>query len=276
MLRFLKKTCRVIYDAAYGFYRDDCYTKASVITFYTIQSIVPLLALLIAIAKGLGFEKYLEHLIKQSFYEQKEIFEYVIKIAHTMLSQIQGGVMAGLGIFFLLWTVINLVGYIEKVLNEIWKVNRSRPWYRKVTDYLAFFTVFPIILVVSSSLTVYLQSQISQYQGIEIIEVVGAFFVKILKHLPLFLNWMLFLFLYLFIPYGRIKIFPRFVAGILAGTAFHLWQILYIKFLIQVFSYNVVYGTFAVIPLFLIWMQFSWFIALAGAEIAVHMEKERV
>ncbi len=268
--RSLKKLWTIIYSSCLGFWEDDCYTKASTLTFYTVQSIIPFLAAILAIAKGFGFDEYLENLLTKTFYEQKEIFTYAIQFALSTLKVISRGAIVGLGVLLLLWTNINLVGYIELTLNTIWKVNVSRSLFQKIKDFSFFLIVFPLIFVASGSATLYIESQI---HNIPYFADFNAAIINNFKFLlPWFLSCVLFGTLYFLIPNAPLQIIPRLIASILAGTAFQIWQSVFINLQVHIFSYNVIYGAFALLPFFLIWLQFSWMIALAGAEISAHLE----
>lgn len=269
-----RKTSRILAAAAYGFWADDCYTKASTLTFYTLQSIVPFLAAALGIASGFGFGDYLQQLITETFSEQKEVLNYALEYARSMLTHISGGVVVGFGVVLLLWTNINLIGYIELTLNSIWKIRTPRALYQKIKDYLATIVLLPTVFVASSGLTVYFKGTLASLQAYPMLETVSVYMLMLFKLLPMVLSVLLFFFLYLLIPNTAVRVWPRLIAAVIAGAAFQLWQVIYIDFQMQIFNYNVVYGTFALLPLFIIWLQFSWLIALAGAEIAAHIEND--
>lgn len=269
-----KRIGRVLYDAANGFLEDDCFAKASALTYYSLLSIVPVLAVLFGIAKGFGFEQALETEIQQQFYDQKELLDKLIEFAYSWLENVRGGVIAGIGTIALLWSVLGLLNNIESALNAIWKTPTSRPYARKLTDYLATVVICPLFFVTSSSINVYLSTQLTQNHSNVIVEAVSPFLLYVLKLFPFFLSWTLFTFIYLFIPYTKVNFRSALIAGVIAGTIFQLWQWLYIKFQIYATSYGAIYGSFAALPLFLIWLQISWIILLAGAELAYEVEND--
>lgn len=252
-----------------GFIEDDCYSKASALTFYCLLSIVPFLAVFFGIAKGFGFEKALEAELNTQFAEQPELLNRLIGFANSWLQSVQGGIIAGFGTLALFWSVLGLLSNIEKNLNAIWKVPYSRSFIRRISDYLAMIVICPIFLVVSASVTVFLNTQITETaQNNSIIALVSPFFLSLLRLFPFFLSVFLFSFIYLLIPNTQVSIRGGLIAGLLGGTTFQLWQWIYIKFQIGVASYGAVYGSFAALPLFLIWLQISWLILLGGAEVA--------
>lgn len=270
-----KRILRVLYDTCRSFIEDDCYSKASALTFYSLLSIVPVLAVLFGIAKGFGFEKALEIDITERFSEQRELINKFIQFAYSWLQNVQGGIIAGIGTVALLWSVLGLLSNIESALNAIWKTPISRPYSRKISDYLATMIICPIFFVTSSSITVYLSTQIAQNaQSNILVEAVSPVLLFILKLFPFFLIWILFIFVYLFMPNTKVYLRSALIAGILAGTAFQIWQWMYIRFQIGAASYGAIYGSFAALPLFLVWLQISWLILLAGAELAFEIEND--
>lgn len=266
-----RKCRRIVTSSFYNFFEDDCYTKSATLTYYTLQSIVPFLAFLLGIAKGFGFDEYLTQLIEHLFEEQREAASYALSIATSLLKHIKGEYIIGFGILFLIWTVITLLSYIELVLHEIWKIKEQRSLFRKFGDYIAIVVICPLILIASSSFTVFLKTRLAELHGV-LIEKIGGFLLLGVKLAPWLLGWFLFSILYFLIPSTKLRIWPRLIAAIIAGTIFQLWQLFYINFQIQIFNYNVVYGTLAVLPLLLIWLQVSWLIGLAGAELAASIE----
>jgi membrane protein len=272
---FFRRCFRVLMDTARGFIDDDCYAKASALTFYSLLSIVPVLAVLFGIAKGFGFEKALEFELNQQFSEHGEFVEKLIEYAYAWLQTVKGGLIAGVGTITLLWTVFGLLSSIETVLNAIWKTRNARSYGRKISDYLAAMLIAPLFLVTSSSINVFISTQITQTaQNYVLVEAVSPVLLFLLKLFPFFLSWVLFTFIYLFMPNTKVYLRSALIAGIAAGTAFQLWQWLYIKFQIGVASYGAIYGSFAALPLFLIWLQVSWMILLAGAEMAFEIEND--
>lgn len=265
---------RVIYDSGRGFIEDDCYSKASALTFYSLLSIVPILAVLFGIAKGFGLETALELEIGERFGEQKELVNKLIEFAYSWLHTVKGGVIAGFGVFVLFWSVLGLLSSIETTLNAIWKMPISRTIGRRISDYLAIMVICPFFLITSSSITVWLSHLTRTAQSNVFVEVVNPLLLLILKFFPFLLSWILFIFVYFFLPNTKVYMRSAVIAGLIAGTVFQFWQWLYIKFQIGVSSYGAIYGSFAALPLFLIWLQISWLILLLGAELAFEIEND--
>lgn len=272
---WFKHSYRIVVQSIYAFGENNDYLKASALTLYTLLSLVPFLAVAFGIAAGFGFENYLEEQLKHLFEEQQEAISYAIRFAQSMLKEARGSMITGIGLVALLWTNLSLLGNIESALNDIWKVKTPRSWIKKVTDYLAAMILCPIFFVVSSSVNVYFMTQITQTaKEYRLLELMSPYLILLLKMMPIFFSILLFIVIYLFIPNAKLQTFPRIIAGCIAGVIFQLWQWAYLKFQVELSSYNAVYGTFAALPLFLIWLQVSWLIVLAGAELAAHIENE--
>lgn len=243
--------------------------KASALTYYTMMSIVPVLAMIFGIAKGFGLEKFVEEQIISNFAGQEQIMNTLIDFSHNLLHNTGGGIMAGIGIVMLFWAVIKVLTNIEKALNDIWQVEKQRTYVRKFTDYLSVILVVPILLIVSSSITIYVTSQVTDMaKSNELMSMASPVILLMLKMLRLILVWLVFSFVYIAMPNTKVSFVSGIVAGILAGTAFIVLQWGYVYLQIGVTKYNTIYGSFAAIPLFLIWLRYSWLIVLFGAEVA--------
>lgn len=260
-----------------GFKEDDCSSKASALTFYTLLSIVPVLAVAFGIAKGFGFEKHLEIELADKFMEQREIADKLIDFSYKTLQNTQSGLIAGIGLVVLFWTVLKLFGNIESSFNAIWKVRRSRTFARSFSDYLAMMLFCPIFFAASSSLSVFVTTQIVTYsQATGYWDTISPFFYIAFHIFPLVLAWLLFTALYAIMPNTKVPLKYAFLGGVAAGTAYQVVQAIYIQFQIGLSSYGAIYGSFAALPLFFIWINTSWLIALAGAEIAYHAENDHL
>jgi membrane protein len=263
---------RIILLASRGFFRDHCQKTASVLTYYSLLNVVPIVAVAFAMAKGFGLEKLIEKQILQMAGKANwggDITNQIIRFSHTLLNQAKGGLIAGIGVVLLLWTVISIMGKIEASFNEIWEVKKPRTLIRKFSDYIAIMVFAPILMVVSSSATVLVASQVKVIVNkIALFGVFSKVIFLLLNLLPYASIWVLLTMLYMIIPNTKIPIRSAILGGITAGTIAQIVQWIYIKFQIGVASYGAIYGSFAALPLFLAMLQMSWMIVLFGAEIA--------
>jgi membrane protein len=263
------KVLRVFLYATKGFNEDKCSLSAAALTFLTLFSIVPLFAMAFGIAKGFGLEQRLQEQLFEQAQGQEEVFNWIIGFSKRMLESTSGGLIAGIGVVILFFTVIRLLSNIEISLNGIWGVKEHRTWVRKFSDYLSIMIVCPVLLVLASSINVFIVSQVTLIS--ENVEFVGFFSKWIffaLKVLPFMVMWMLFSFLYVVVPNTRVNILAGIIGGITGGTIYQLFQAIYLNVLVGVTSYSAVYGSFAALPLFLFWLQSSWLIMLFGAEVS--------
>ena len=263
----LIRLVRTVILSVQGFARHHGPMRASSLTFFTLLSLVPVAAMAFGIAKGFGFERRLQHELLDKFSAQQEVIEQVIGFAQNMLDNTKGGMIAGIGVVVLFWAVIKMLSIIENSFNHIWGV-RSRTFIRKLSDYLTIMLVCPVLVIMSGSVTVFITSQVSAISGrFELLQMVGPAIYVGLKLLPYTLIWVLFTLIYMIMPNTRVRFDGALLAGVIAGSAYQVVQAAYIDFQIILAKYNAIYGSFAALPLFLLWLQISWFIVLIGAEI---------
>jgi membrane protein len=266
---FLLKQLRTVILAVRGFDEDKCSLRASALTFYSLLSIVPFLAMAFGIAKGFHLEKRLEGVLYERFQGQEEVLGRVIGFANSMLEETRGGLIAGIGVAILFYLIVKLLSNIENSFNDIWGVTHARKLGRKFSDYLSVMLICPLLLVMSSSLTVFVSTQVAAITlKIDVFGILSPVVGTLLEFLPYCVIWLLFTFVYVFMPNTKVHFRSAFLGGIVAGTIYQLVQWGYIAFQIGVNRYGAIYGSFAALPLFLIWLQLSWLIVLFGAEIS--------
>ncbi len=241
--------------------------KASALTYFTLLSVVPFFALIFAISKNLGMEKLLQQELLLRFSGQKEVALWIIHLSTTVLQKAKSGLIAGVGLVILLWAIMRLLMNMENAFNEIWRVKYGRKFSRKVADYFSIIILSPIFLLLAISITIYITTQIESIT--KTIQYLGFLrpFVRVLINLiPYILVWLLFSIVYKTMPNTQVKFRSALLAGIVAGTLFQVTQWAYVKFQIGVSNLNALYGSFAALPLFMIWVQTAWLIVLFGAQ----------
>ncbi len=262
---FFLKHLRIFSLAINGFNEDKCLVKATALTYYTLFSIVPIIALVFAIAKGFGFQESLETQLLNDFSEQKGILIQAFDYANKMLSNTKGGLIAGVGVVLLLWSVMKLLGSVETSFNEIWEIKKDRIWVRKITDYLSIMLIAPIFLILSGGITVGFKAGLdTASSSFSLLTPMNFVF---LKTFAFSLIWAMFVFLYIALPNTKVTFKGAASGAFVAALLFELLQWGYVSSQIGVGSYNKIYGSFAALPLFLIWVQYSWFVVLFGAEL---------
>ncbi|MDX2448104.1 MAG: YihY/virulence factor BrkB family protein [Desulfobacterales bacterium] len=273
---FFLRQLRVIILAFRGFKEDKLQLRASALTLYSLLAIVPVLAMIFAIAKGFGFDTHLQDQLLTRFPGQQEVLVASIGFAKNLLAKTRGGLIAGIGIIVLYWAVIKVLGHIEESFNDIWNISKARSLWRKFSDYLTIMLICPVLVILSSSATVFIKTQITLI--VDRIALLGFFSPLIyvsFKLIPYVLIWLLFTFIYMMMPNTKVRVSSGLLAGIVAGTIYQALQMVYINFQFLLSKSNAIYGSFAALPLFLIWLQASWLIVLFGAEIAfAHQNNE--
>lgn len=247
---------RVLFLAGEGFLQDRGNLFAAALTFFSLLSLVPILALAFAVAKGFGLDKFLEKQLLSNLAEQGEALSKAIEFAHNLLQKTRGEVVAGIGVIFLFWTVIKVFSQIETAFNEIWGVERGRSWTRKFTDYLSLFILVPFLFITANSLALYLAKKLSLWTlGLPFF--ISWISILFLKLVPLFLFTCLFALLYIVIPSTEVKLKPAFVAGFIIAILYLILQKMIVVAQVNLARFNAIYGSFAAFPLFVFWLNWS-------------------
>lgn len=266
---FIFKQIRIFILAARGFLNDKVMLRASALTFYTLLSVIPIVAIAFAIAKGFGLDQNLEELITKELKAHEEVLSWLLQNARVALEETKGGYIAGVGIVILFWSVMSLLDQIESSFNHIWQIRSSRPWYRKFTDYITIMLVAPVFIILSSSITLFISTQLTNYMAmapiLDFFKPVISFLIKLA---PYFLTWIALTILFIVMPNAKVKLGSALISGIIAGSILQILQYLYIDLQFGITKLSAIYGTFAAVPLFIIWLQSSWIIVLLGAELS--------
>jgi membrane protein len=255
--------------AARGFIDDNVQLRASALTFYSVLSVVPLAAIAFAIAKGFGLDQELQQQLIKNYQSQQEVLNWLLVNARNALNATNGSYIAGIGVIVLIWSVMSLLNHIESSFNHIWEIRNPRPWYRKFTDYLTIMLIAPVLVILSGSLTFFIKTKLEDYISassiLDSFKWIIGFLVRIT---PYFLSWLSLTLLFIIMPNTKVKFRSALIAGIVAGTFIQLLQWFYLDLQFEISKLSTIYGSFAAIPLFIVWLQGSWIIVLIGAEIS--------
>ncbi len=268
---FLIRQLRILVLAARNSLNDKVSLRASALTFYTLISIIPVVAIALAIAKGFGLDQNLESLIKGSkeFSMYGDILNPLLESAKNTVQRTKGGYLAGIGVMILLWSVVSLLNQIETSFNHIWQTSISRPWYRKFTDYLTILLIGPILIILSSSITIFIITNLSEFM--ERAPILASFkwiISFLIKSVPYILTWLMLALLFFVIPNVKVRFMPALISGIIAGTFLKILQWLYVDLQFGITKLSAIYGGLAAIPLFLIFLETCWIVILLGAELS--------
>jgi membrane protein len=266
---FVLKQLRIFILAVRGFSNDKAQLRASALTFYSLLSVIPVAAIAFAISKGFGLDQKLQQLLIDKFQSEQEVLKWLLQNASNAIEKTKGGYIAGIGVIILFWSVMSLLNHIESSFNHIWQIRSARPWYRKFTDYLTIMLIAPVFIILSSSSTVFISNGLNDFM---IKAPILDFFKPVISFLfqlaPYFLNWITLTILFIIMPNAKVKFVPALIGGIIGGTILQVIQWLYIDLQFGITKLSYIYGSFAAVPLFIVWLQSSWSVVLLGAEIS--------
>lgn len=255
---------RTVLITAKGLGNKMLLLRASALAYSTLLAVVPLLAIGFSMMKGLGFENRIEHLLLKYLTAEQEV------LSQRILGYISNTDFKALGAFgtvILIYAVIMMLGNVERTFNDLWGVTRDRRFVRKLSDYISVLLLGPILMVVASAMIASFSSNtvvvaLSRYP------VFKNFFVLFHTVIPHAMLWVAFTAMYMMMPNTKVKFLPAFIAGVLCGSVWEGAFRIYTVFNIGVTRYNKIYGTFAALPIFIIWIYISWIIVLIGAKLS--------
>lgn len=242
----------------------DIQSTAYAMAFRTLLATVPALALLFAIGRGFGFSNILKTSLFNYFPAQKEAIDKSLHFVDSYLDQASEGIFVGIGLVFLLWTLISLLSSAETAFNQIWGVTHGRTLWRQISDYTAICLILPILMICSTGINIFMSSEIQTILPHNFLTPVLS---TVLDSAGILMTWAFFTGLYKLLPNTYVKFSNAAIAGALAGLAFIILQFLFVSGQIYVSKYNAIYGSFAFLPLLMLWLQFVWLITLAGGVI---------
>lgn len=264
---WLEWTRALIAAVAVRAHRDETLVHAAALTYYSLLSVVPLLALVFAIVKALGgVEERLDALVAAFTFDPmltQRIIEFV-RQAHV-------GALTGLSSAFLLYTAYSLLGAIEAAFNRVWRVVRGREWWRQIADYLSVFLLTPFLLVGAMGATSFLQEQTILVSILE-----DQYFARasaqLLRLVPIAFNVIAVAVLYVVMPNRRPNFRAILISAVVAGVLLQLVQVTYVKFQLAAANWTLLYGALAQIPVMMLWIYWSWLVVLVCAELAAVLE----
>lgn len=263
--RWLMNVFKALFLSIRFFVTDHIMEKASALTYYTLLALVPTVALLVGLANGFGLQNLIHSSLNGMLPGQPEVVDYIMQFATRYLDHTKSGVVMGIGIVMLLYVIYGLIGNVEMVLNRIWQQKTGRTTLRKITDYLSIMILVPTFLLISSGVQIFLKTYFTT--GIYDHEL-SKMLLRSLQWTPYILAILALTFVYIVIPHAKVRFKNAFVAACIAGSAYMFFQGLFISGQIWVSKYNAIYGSFAALPLLLIWIQMAWVICLYGAELS--------
>lgn len=255
-----------------GFRDKDLNVRANALTYSLLFAIVPIIAVILAIARGFGFEQVIEMKLNESFLGEANLVPTIMEWVDRYLQTAQGGVFLGIGLLVLLWAVYSFFRMVETSFNGIWNVRQSRSFGRQFANYLAILFLVPVLIIVTSGLSLLLGSAASN-PLIQAIEPLRRWTLRIL---PFIVASGIFTWMYIAIPNTKVRFVAAVVPGVLVGVLFQLIQMLSTYLMMFFTRTSVVYGAFAAIPLVLIWLHISCLLLIVGAELGFAIQNNEM
>ena len=261
-LRYLK----IILITFRSFSMNRAGIQAAALTFFTLIAIIPFVAVVFAITQGFGYAKEFNELIYYNFSEQEDVVHWVLQFAQNLLATGKEGFFGIVGFVFFFVSILWVMASVEQSFNRVWQVKNNHSLARKILIYITLIIVSPLIIAGAFAIP------LSYHR---VIEGLGLDFIWISSLVSFLGRMVLFLFVGLtfflafkFIPNTKVRAIPALNAAIIITLAFTLVQMVYVETQLFVSRLNAVYGAFAAVPLFMIWININWFILLMGAELS--------
>lgn len=271
------QTFRTLLLALVKFRHDDCLLYAASLAFYSLIALVPVLAFILGIARGFGFDDYIQSLLAEQFSAHHEAISIVLGFAQNLLQNSKSSMIAGVGILILGWSVMKVLADVEKAFNRIWGIKRGRPAGRRINDYLSLIILAPLCIFIANSFTLYISNQVivlareSEFIAAHMRLITLTFSMAPVGMICLLMSW-----LYYFMPNTVVDFRSSLIGGIFAGALFTLSQWLYISVQLGAARYDAIYGSFVALPLLFLWIYLCWIIVLLGCQISfTHQSRMR-
>ena len=256
---------RIVLLTARNFSHQNVGQQAVALSFFTTMAFVPFLAVAFAISNYAGLGDHLRELIYDNF-GRDTVVDHILTFADNIIAASQEGIYGIISSLIFLWVVIWMMTRIEWSFNRIWKAGRNRILWKRILAYIITIVASPFIIIVFLSVALSISDGINAL-GLEI---------PLLSSISTFLVWLAFCVfmvivltvMYILIPNARVRLLPALSAAAISSLAFTVVQYLYMETQMFVSRLNAVYGVFAAIPLFMVWLNIGWFIVLLGSELS--------
>ena len=248
--------------------------QAVALSFFSTMSVVPFIAVAVAVTGGFGLSGKLKDLLYHNFENSEQIIDAVLNSAENIISTAQSSIMGLISALLFVWIVIWMMVSVERVFNNVWKVQKSRRLLKRVPFYLAVLLISPFVIMVFFAGS-FVYSNALEYLGLDM-EALSAFKTLLTWVLFAAVAILTFSAMYKFIPNAKVDYSNALRAAVLSGAAFTVVQYLYLETQVFVTRLNAIYGAFAAVPLFMVWINMGRFIILIGAELSYALDRTSV
>ncbi len=233
------------------------------LSFYTMLSLVPIFAILFSLGSWFGVKDRLIEQINTFSPLKKDVIELLLKFSTNLLKNVREGVLAGLGFILLGWTLIKMFSLIENSFNDVWHVKKARTIVRKISDYIAFFIFLPLVFILINGLSIFLSRNLEQ---------IYMLYILVGKILPYFSLTLFLMALYIIMPNTKVKVLPAFISGVIFSMIFFVFQYIFFSIQSAINTYSVIYGSFSIIFIFIMWIKISWIIIILGVHFCYFLQ----
>ncbi len=257
---------RTIVLVVRGFSNKDLNDKAKSLTFSLIFAIVPILAMILAVAQGFGVADVIEDQLNRSFLGETGLVPEIMEMVQRYLETAQGGLFIGIGLLILLWAIYSFFQSVESAFNKIWNVQASRSILHQMATYIAIVVLIPVLIVCSAGINIFVHSTVESMPHIAAIH--NSFSQSNFQFLQFVMCWLFFTWMYIAIPNTKVRVLPAVIPGVLMGTMFQLLQMFSVYLIALLSRMSIVYGAFATLPILMTMLQYTCLLILIGAEMS--------
>lgn len=263
--RWLYRILQTLILVGRGFKDQALVVRANSLSFALLFAFIPMLALIYAIARGFGFEEIVSNQLADSFLAEANIAPLLLEWIERYLETARGGLFVGIGLIVLIWAVYAFFNMLENSFNSIWNVKKTRSFSRRMTNYIMTLLLVPILVVVTSGISIFLNSTEILTSVLNAIEPIRKFMLRLV---PFIATSAVFTWIFIAIPSTKVKFSSAIIPGILMGLLYQVVQALSMFLVVLFTRMSIVYGAFSAIPLILIWLHITCWLLLIGAVLA--------
>ncbi|WP_064579977.1 YihY/virulence factor BrkB family protein [Streptobacillus moniliformis] len=251
------------------YFSKDLSLLASNLTYMMILTIFPFFAIILGIAKGFGLDEKLIAQVNALLPQNEQVLAYILETTNNLIENARGGILTGLGILILIFSVISMFDLLENTFNDIWNVRKNRNFTSKIISYTALVFITPIFILLILASSSVLVEFIKSFADISNLT------KYILKVFNMFMRMMFISGLFILIPNKRVKILPAIIGATISDIGLNILYVIYVYLQFSISRYNIIYGSLAFIPIFLIWIKYAWTIILIGAQITYTIQTSK-
>lgn len=263
--RFLYRLLQTLILVGRGFKDQVLVVRANSLSFSLLFAFIPMMALIYAVARGFGFEEVFTEQLTGSFLAEANIAPVLLEWVERYLATARDGLFLGIGLVVLIWAVYAFFNMLENSFNSIWNVKKTRSFGRRMTNYVMTLLLVPVLVVVTSGISIFLNSTEVLSSVMQAIEPLRRF---MLRFIPFVATSAVFTWIFIAIPSTKVKFSSAIIPGVLMGFLYQVVQALSMYLVVLFTRMSIVYGAFSAIPLVLIWLNITCWLLLIGAELA--------